>query len=242
MPGYDLRVLGANLKELPRGETGALYARLPLPPGTMMTLWNADESFRQSYFSTCPGYYQTGDAGYMDEDDYVYVMARTDDIINVAGHRLSTGEMEGILSSHPDVAECAVVGMADAIKGQVPLGFLVLKAGVERAARRRSSRRSIQLVRDQIGPVADFKRAVIVERLPKTRSGKVLRGTMQKIADRQEYKVPPTIDDASVLHGPDPDARGPEPDGSLGDPPPGSREARASDRDIRPMSPDGGPA
>ena len=134
MPGYDLCVLGANLKELPRGETGALYARLPLPPGTMMTLWNADESFRQSYFSTCPGYYQTGDAGYMDEDDYVYVMARTDDIINVAGHRLSTGEMEGILSSHPDVAECAVVGMADPIKGQVPLGFLVLKARVERAA------------------------------------------------------------------------------------------------------------
>jgi len=164
-----------------------------------MTLWNADESFRQSYFSTCPGYYQTGDAGYLDEDDYVYVMARTDDIINVAGHRLSTGEMEAILSSHPDMAECAVVGMADPIKGQVPLAFLVLKARVERAAEDIVAE-VIRLVRDQIGPVADFKRAVIVERLPKTRSGKVLRGTMQKIADRQEYKVPPTIDDASVLH------------------------------------------
>jgi propionyl-CoA synthetase len=199
MPGYDLRILGAELKDLPRGETGAIYARLPLPPGTMMTLWDADESFRQSYFSTCPGHYQTGDAGYLDEDDYVYVMARTDDLINVAGHRLSTGEMEGVLSSHSDVAECAVIGMADPIKGQVPLGFLVLKARVERP-QEEIIREVIQLVRDQIGPVADFKRAVIIERLPKTRSGKVLRGTMQKIADRQEYKVPPTIDDASVLH------------------------------------------
>jgi propionyl-CoA synthetase len=198
MPGYDLRILGADLKELPRGETGAIYARLPLPPGTMMTLWDADESFRQSYFTTCPGHYQTGDAGYLDEDGYVYVMARTDDIINVAGHRLSTGEMEGVLSSHPDVAECAVIGMADAIKGQVPLGFLVLKARVERP-HEEIIWEVINLVRDQIGPVADFKRAVIIERLPKTRSGKVLRGTMQKIADWQEYKVPPTIDDASVL-------------------------------------------
>jgi propionyl-CoA synthetase len=198
MPGYDLRVLGADLKELPRGETGAIYARLPLPPGTMMTLWDASESFRQSYFSTCPGHYQTGDAGYLDEDSYVYVMARTDDIINVAGHRLSTGEMEGVLSSHPDVAECAVIGMADPVKGQVPLGFLVLKARVERP-HEEIIREVVKLVRDQIGPVADFKRAVIIERLPKTRSGKVLRGTMQKIADRQEYRVPPTIDDASVL-------------------------------------------
>ena len=154
-----------------------------------MTLWNDDEGFRQSYFSTCPGYYQTGDAGYIDEDGYVYVMARTDDIINVAGHRLSTGEMEGMLASHPDVAECAVIGVADALKGQLPLGFLVLKAGVNRP-HDDIIKEVVQMVRDQIGPVADFKRAVVVERLPKTRSGKVLRGTMQKIADRQEYKAP----------------------------------------------------
>ena len=198
MPGYDLRVLGADLKELPRGETGALFARLPLPPGTLCTLWNADESCKQSYFSACPEHYQTGDAGFIDEEGYVYVMSRTDDIINVAGHRLSTGEMEGVLAAHPDVAECAVIGMADPIKGQVPLGFLVLKSGAERP-HDQIVREVIQMVRAQIGPVADFKRAVVVERLPKTRSGKVLRSTMQKIADHQEYKVPPTIDDAGSL-------------------------------------------
>ncbi len=190
------------------GETGAIFARLPLPPGTLSTLWNADENCRQSYFSTCAGHYQTGDAGFIDEDGYVFVMARTDDIINVAGHRLSTGEMEGILASHPDVAECAVIGVADPIKGQVPLGFLVLKSGVNRPGEQ-IVREVVQLVRDQIGPVADFKRAVVVDRLPKTRSGKVLRSTMQRIADHQDYKVPPTIDDpaslmelAEVLHSP----------------------------------------
>jgi propionyl-CoA synthetase len=198
MPGYDLRVFSPSLEEQRRGQSGALYSRLPLPPGTLMTLWNNDEGFKRTYFGTHPGYYETGDAGYIDEDGYVFVMSRTDDIINVAGHRLSTGEMEGILSSHPDVAECAVVGMADDLKGQVPLGFLVLKAGVNRPHASIVTE-IIQLVRNQIGPVADFKHAVVVERLPKTRSGKVLRGTMQKIADRQEYKVPPTIDDASVL-------------------------------------------
>ncbi|HKM55460.1 MAG TPA: AMP-binding protein [Isosphaeraceae bacterium] len=198
MPGYDLRVLGGDLKEVPRGESGALYSKLPLPPGTLTTLWNDDEGCRRSYFATCPGYYQTGDAGFIDEEGYVYVMARTDDIINVAGHRLSTGEMEGILAEHPDVAECAVIGMADTLKGQLPLGFLVLKAGVNRP-HEQIVKEVVQSVREQIGPVADFKRAVVVDRLPKTRSGKVLRGTMQKIADGQEYKVPPTIDDAAIL-------------------------------------------
>jgi len=198
MPGYDMRVLGPGRQEMPCGESGGLYSKLPLPPGTLTTLWNDDEGFKKTYFSTHPGYYETGDAGYIDEDGYVYVMSRTDDIINVAGHRLSTGEMEGMLASHPDVAECAVIGTADQLKGQVPMGFLVLKAGVNRP-HREIIKEVIQMVRDQIGPVADFKHAVVVERLPKTRSGKVLRGTMQKIADHQEFKVPPTIDDAAVL-------------------------------------------
>jgi propionyl-CoA synthetase len=198
MPGFDLRVLGTDLTELQRGQTGALFCKLPLPPGTLCTLWNADENCNQSYFTTRAGHYQTGDAGYIDHDGYVFVMARTDDIINVAGHRLSTGEMEGVLAAHPDVAECAVIGMADAIKGQVPLGFLVLKSGVERPHEVIISE-VISMVREQIGPVADFKRAVVVERLPKTRSGKVLRSTMQKIVEHQEYKIPPTIDDAGAL-------------------------------------------
>jgi propionyl-CoA synthetase len=198
MPGFDLRVLGGDLKELPRGHSGALYARLPLPPGSLVTLWNADEACERSYFSTCSGHYQTGDAGFIDEEGYVYVMSRTDDIINVAGHRLSTGEMEEVLAAHPDVAECAVIGAADPIKGQSPLGLLVLKAGVDRP-HGQIIKEVVQMVRDQIGPVADFKRAVVVDRLPKTRSGKVLRSTIQRIADHQEYKVPPTIEDASVL-------------------------------------------
>lgn len=198
MPGYDLRAISPMLKEVPRGETGAIYSKLPLPPGTLMTLWNDDEGFKKSYFSTYPGYYQTGDAGFIDDDGYVYVMARTDDIINVAGHRLSTGEMEGILASHQAVAECAVVGVADEIKGQVPLGFLVLKAGVSRP-RDEIIKEVVQMVREQIGPIADFKRAVVVERLPKTRSGKVLRGTMQKVCDHQDYTIPATIDDPAIL-------------------------------------------
>jgi len=198
MPGYNMRVLGPSQRELPRGENGALYAKLPLPPGTMMTLWNDDAGFRKSYFEACPGYYQTGDAGYIDEDGYVYVMARTDDIINVAGHRLSTGSMEEVLASHPDVAECAVVGAADELKGQVPLGFLVLKAGVNRP-KGEIVQEVIRMVREQIGPVADFKRAVVVNRLPKTRSGKILRGTMKKIADDQQYGTPATIEDPAAL-------------------------------------------
>ena len=198
MPGWDVQILNAENKEVPRGDIGAICVKLPLPPGTLPTLWNADERYKKSYLSDYPGYYQTGDAGFIDDDGYVYIMARTDDIINVAGHRLSTGGMEEVLSSHKDVAECAVIGVADDLKGQVPLGFLCLKAGVTRP-HEEIVKEVVQLVREQIGPVADFKRAVVVDRLPKTRSGKILRGTMQKIADNQEYKTPATIDDPGIL-------------------------------------------
>lgn len=198
MPGWDVKVLDGEQNEMPRGEIGALCVKLPLPPGALPTLWNADERFKKSYLQQYPGYYQTGDAGFIDEDGYVHVMARTDDIINVAGHRLSTGAMEEVLANHKDVAECAVVGVADGLKGQVPLGFLCLKAGVTRP-HEEIVKEVVQLVREQIGPVADFKRALIVDRLPKTRSGKILRGTMQKIADGQDYKTPATIDDPGVL-------------------------------------------
>ena len=177
---------------------GALCAKLPMPPGSLLTLWNAHERFLESYMEEFPGYYKTADAGFIDEDDYVFVMSRTDDIINVAGHRLSTGAMEEVLASHVDVAECAVIGIADQLKGQLPLGFLVLKAGVQRDDETIVSE-VVQLVRDQIGPVAAFKQAVVVQRLPKTRSGKILRGTMQKIADNEEYRIPATIDDPSIL-------------------------------------------
>ncbi|ALJ34881.1 propionyl-CoA synthetase [Azospirillum brasilense] len=198
MPGWDVQILNAENKEVPRGDIGAICVKLPLPPGTLPTLWNADDRYRTSYLSDYPGYYQTGDAGFIDDDGYVYIMARTDDIINVAGHRLSTGGMEEVLASHKDVAECAVIGVADDLKGQVPLGFLCLKAGVTRP-HEEIVKEVVQLVREQIGPVADFKRAVVVERLPKTRSGKILRGTMQKIADNQDYKTPATIDDPGIL-------------------------------------------
>ncbi len=198
MPGWDIRILNAEQQEVPRGDTGAICAKLPLPPGTFPTLWNAEERYVKAYMTEYPGYYQTGDAGFVDDDGYVYIMARTDDIINVAGHRLSTGGMEEVLASHPDVAECAVIGVADQLKGQVPLGLLVLKAGVTRP-NEDIVKEVVGLVREKIGPVADFKRAVVVERLPKTRSGKILRGTMQKIADDQEYKTPATIDDPVIL-------------------------------------------
>ncbi|AHB74739.1 MULTISPECIES: propionyl-CoA synthetase [Pandoraea] len=198
MPGWDVRVLDSEQREVPRGHIGALSVKLPLPPGALLTLWHADERFKKAYLLAYPGYYETGDAGFIDEDGYVHVMARTDDIINVAGHRLSTGAMEEVLASHKDVAECAVIGVADGLKGQVPLGFLCLKAGVTRAHEDIVSE-VVQLVREQIGPVSDFKRAVVVDRLPKTRSGKILRSTMQKIADGQECKVPATIDDPEVL-------------------------------------------
>jgi propionyl-CoA synthetase len=197
-PGWDLRVVDPDGKELPPGQVGALVVKLPMPPGSTPTLWNADERFRETYLSAFPGYYQTADAGYLDEDGYVFVMARTDDIINVAGHRLSTGAIEEVLASHPDVAECAVIGAADELKGQTPVGFLVLKAGVARSHDEIVSE-VVQLVRERIGPVAAFKTAAVVERLPKTRSGKILRGTMRRIADGEEYSVPATIDDPAIL-------------------------------------------
>ena len=198
VPGWDLRVLGSDGAELPAGETGALVAKLPMPPGSSPTLWNADERFHDTYLAPFPGYYLTADAGYIDEHGYVFVMARTDDIINVAGHRLSTGAIEEVLAAHADVAECAVIGVADEIKGQSPLGLLVLKAGVERP-NADVVRETVQMVRDRIGPVASFKTAVVVERLPKTRSGKILRGTMRRMADDQEYSIPATIDDPAIL-------------------------------------------
>jgi len=163
-----------------------------------LSLWNADDRFIETYFEEFPGYYKTADAGYIDDEGYVYIMARTDDIINVAGHRLSTGGMEEVLSSHPDIAECAVLGVADDLKGQLPVGLLVLKSGVRRASTDIVSE-VVSLVRAKIGPVAAFKMAVVVERLPKTRSGKILRGTIQKIADNEDYKVPATIDDPTIL-------------------------------------------
>ncbi len=198
VPGYDFKVLDSECRELGAGEMGALCVRLPLPPGCLPTLWNADQRFIDSYLSEYPGFYKTGDAGYMDEEGYVYVMSRTDDIINVAGHRLSTGAMEEVLSAHPDVAECAVIGVKDQLKGQLPLGFLVLKAGVDKQDEDIVTE-VVQLVRSQIGAVASFRQATVVKRLPKTRSGKILRGTMSNIADGEEYKMPATIDDPAIL-------------------------------------------
>jgi propionyl-CoA synthetase len=198
VPGWDLRVLDEDGTERPVGEIGALVVKLPLPPGSSPTLWNADERFRETYLSRFPGYYQTADAGYVDENGYVFVMARTDDIINVAGHRLSTGAIEEVLAAHPDVAECAVVGVADELRGQVPIGLLVLKAGVERELEAICDE-TVQLVRERIGPIAVFRKAAVVERLPKTRSGKILRGTMRRIADAEEYTTPATIDDPAIL-------------------------------------------
>ena len=198
VPGWDVRVLGGSGDELTAGEIGALVVKLPMPPGSSPTLWNADERFRETYLDSFPGYYQTADAGYVDERGYVFVMSRTDDIINVAGHRLSTGAIEEVLAAHPDVAEGAVIGVADELKGQLPVGLLVLKAGVERPHDEISGE-VIRLVRERIGPVASFKTAVVVDRLPKTRSGKILRGTMRRIADGEEYTVPATIDDPAIL-------------------------------------------
>jgi propionyl-CoA synthetase len=172
--------------------------KLPLPPGTLPTLWQAEERFRKSYLDHFPGYYETGDAGYIDEDGYVYIMARTDDVINVAGHRLSTGAMEEVLAAHPDVAECAVIGVTDPLKGQLPLGLLCLNKGCNRP-HEDIAREVIGLVREQIGPVAAFKLACVVDRLPKTRSGKILRATMVKIADGEAFKMPATIDDPAIL-------------------------------------------
>ncbi len=198
VPGWDVRVVDASSNPVPAGEIGALVVRLPLPPGTLPTLWNNDQGFVKAYLSEFPGYYKTADAGFIDEDGYVYVMARTDDIINVAGHRLSTGAMEEVLADHPDVAECAVLGVEDSLKGQAPVGFVVLNAGVTRDEEEIVAE-VIHMVRERIGPVAAFKQATVVKRLPKTRSGKILRGTIQKIADNKEWNVPATIDEPATL-------------------------------------------
>jgi propionyl-CoA synthetase len=198
VPGWDLRVLDDAGHEVAAGVTGALVAKLPLPPGAAPTLWNAPERYFDAYLSEFPGFYKTADAGYLDEDGYVYVMSRTDDIINVAGHRLSTGAMEEVLAGHPDVAECAVIGIADELKGEVPFGLLVLRNGARKTPDEVVSE-VVESVRNTIGPVASFKQAIVIKRLPKTRSGKILRGTMKKMADRRPYPMPATIDDPQVL-------------------------------------------
>jgi propionyl-CoA synthetase len=198
VPGYDLRVLDDAGKEVPQGDIGAIVIKLPMPPSCLPTLWHQDEHFVEAYLSTFSGYYESGDAGYIDKDGYVFVMARTDDIINVAGHRLSTGGMEEVLAHHGDVAECAVIGVEDQLKGELPVGMLVLQAGVNRPHEEIVAE-VVQMVRDSIGPVAAFKTAFVVQRLPKTRSGKILRGTMKKIADGTEWHMPATVDDPVIF-------------------------------------------
>jgi propionyl-CoA synthetase len=199
MPGYGVEVVSDDGHPVKPGTLGNVVVRLPLPPGALPTLWNADKRFREAYLDQFPGYYKTADAGYIDDDGYLFIMARTDDIINVAGHRLSTGAMEEVLAQHPQVAECAVVGIADALKGQVPVGFVVLNAGVDRPPSE-IEKEAVALVREKIGPVASFRTAITVKRLPKTRSGKILRGTMQKIADKEAWTMPATIDDPAILN------------------------------------------
>jgi propionyl-CoA synthetase len=198
MPGYDIRVMDDGCKEVARNTMGAIVIKLPLPPSCLPTLWGEDERFREGYLAEFPGYYKTADAGYLDDEGYLYVMSRTDDIINTSGHRLSTGSMEEVLASHQAVAECAVVGVKDAVKGEVPLGFIVLKAGVDQAPSE-IERECVALVREKIGPIASFRLAITVARLPKTRSGKILRGTMKKLADGAPWTMPPTIDDPVIL-------------------------------------------
>lgn len=198
MPGYDVQVIDDSGHPVAAGTLGNIVVKLPLPPGCLPTLWNADNRFRESYLAEFPGYYKTADAGFIDDDGYLFIMARTDDIINVAGHRLSTGGMEEAVSGHPDVAECAVIGIADSMKGQIPAGFIVINSGVDRSDAE-IEKEVVQLVRDKIGPVAAFKTVMTVKRLPKTRSGKILRATMQKIADGESWKMPATIDDPAIL-------------------------------------------
>jgi propionyl-CoA synthetase len=199
VPGFDVQCLDVNGNPVPPGETGALCIRLPMPPGCLPTLWRNDDGFKRAYLEQYPGFYMTADAGYIDDDDYIWVMSRTDDIINTAGHRLSTGAMEEVLATHPDVAECAVIGVADATKGQVPAGFVVLNSGCDRDVHEVRAE-LIAMVRERIGPVAAFKQVAVIERLPKTRSGKILRGTMRCIADGVDYKMPATIDDPAILN------------------------------------------
>jgi propionyl-CoA synthetase len=198
VPGFNVQILDSDGNRLPPGEQGSIAIELPLPPGCLPTIWGNHERFRAGYLSDFPGYYTSGDGGYKDEEGYVFVMGRTDDVINVAGHRLSTGAMEEVLANHPDVAECAVIGAADTLKGQTPVGFLCLTRGVNRS-HDEITRECVKLIRDQIGPVAAFKLAVVVDRLPKTRSGKILRAIMVRIADGQDYKMPATIDDPAIL-------------------------------------------
>jgi propionyl-CoA synthetase len=198
MPGYDIRIVDEACKEVPSGTMGSIVIKLPLPPGALPTLWQADARMRESYLDEFPGSYKTADAGFKDEDGYIFVMGRTDDIINVAGHRLSTGGMEEVLASHPAVAECAVLGIKDDLKGEVPCGFVVLKSGVNQSPAE-IEKECIALIRDKIGPVASFRLAITVARLPKTRSGKILRGTIKKIADGEPWSMPATIDDPAVL-------------------------------------------
>ncbi|MEQ1716884.1 MAG: AMP-binding protein, partial [Hyphomicrobium sp.] len=198
MPGYDLQALDEKGNPVKPGETGTLAVKLPLPPSCLPTLWNSAERFRKSYLSDFPGYYTTSDAGYIDADGYAYVMARTDDVINVAGHRLSTGQMEEVVATHKDVAECAVIGVADQLKGQLPAAFAVLKSGVNRPDAEIAGE-VVKAVRDAIGPVAALKDVFVVKRLPKTRSGKILRGTMRQIADGETWKMPATIEDPAAL-------------------------------------------
>ncbi|MCK0120098.1 propionyl-CoA synthetase [Loktanella sp. F6476L] len=198
LPGFDIQILTDEGEPMAAGELGAIAIKLPLPPGTLPTLWNAEERFLKSYLNTFPGYYETGDAGMIDEDGYLYIMARTDDVINVAGHRLSTGAMEEVLAGHPDVAECAVIGVTDQLKGQLPMGFVCLNNGCE-TPNEQIIADCIKRVRDTIGPVAAFKLVAVVDRLPKTRSGKILRATMVKIADSEPFKMPATIDDPAIL-------------------------------------------
>ncbi len=198
VPGYDVKILKSDHSVAKPNEMGDIVVKLPLPPGTFPTLWNADERYEKTYMTNYEGYYQTYDAGHIDEDGYIWIMSRTDDIINVAGHRLSTGAIEEVLSEHQSVAECAVLGIADKLKGQLPIGLVVLKAGVKKD-NELISKECIQMVRDKIGPVAAFKIVIVIKRLPKTRSGKILRGTIRKIADKEDYKMPATIDDPAIL-------------------------------------------
>jgi len=198
VPGYDVKIMKPDQTLAKPNEMGDIVVKLPLPPGTFPTLWNADKRYENNYMTNYEGYYETYDAGHIDEDGYIWIMSRTDDIINVAGHRLSTGAIEEVLSDHQSVAECAVLGVADKLKGQLPIGLVVLKSGVEKS-HEIISKECIQMVRSKIGPVAAFKVVIVIKRLPKTRSGKILRGTIRKIADSEKYKIPATIDDPAIL-------------------------------------------
>ncbi len=198
MPGYDIEVLDENGDRMPRGSEGAIAVKLPLPPGSLASLWQGDRRYREAYLDRYPGYYLTGDGGYIDRDGYVHVMGRIDDVINVAGHRLSTGAMEEIIAGHPDVAECAVIGIPDIIKGEVPLGFAVLKAGAQPRSEA-IAQQLVEMVKEQIGAFANFKQVIIVDQLPKTRSGKILRGVLRKIGRGEKYEAPSTIDQPDLL-------------------------------------------